>query len=150
MTTDVNPQVMNKFIVILILLLPAIFFAQSSRDINLVIQKTIDLHALNKFFSESETSGETPIIIINDDKIPDNLIVFKFNKRVKVMTQQEIETFKSIYKGSLDSYFVFEILTFNGDEVTIKATFRNSNKIAINVSMKKQDKEWKITESSAG
>ncbi len=131
-------------------MLPTIFSAQSSRDINIVIQKTLDLHALNKYFSEAETSGETPIIIINDDKIPDNLIVFKFNKRVKVMTPQEIETFRSIYKGSLDSYFVFEILTFNGDEVTIKATFRNTDKIAINVSMKKQDKEWTVTESSAG
>ena len=141
---------MKKSILILALLVPTIFFAQSSRDINIVIQKTLDLHALSKYFSESETSGETPIIIINDDKIPDNLIVFKFNKRVKVMTPQEIETFRSVYKGSLDSYFVFEILNFNGDEVTIKATFRNTDKIAINVSMKRQDKEWMVTESSAG
>lgn len=141
---------MKKSIIIFVLLLPAIFFAQSSRDINIVIQKTLDLHALNKYFNESETSGETPIIIINDDKIPDNLIVFKFNKRVKVMTPQEIESFRSIYKGSLDSYFVFEIMNFNGDEVTIKATFRNTDKIAINVSMKRQDKEWLVTESSAG
>lgn len=141
---------MKKLVVILILLVPAVFIGQNARDINTVIQKTLDLSALNKYFNESETSGETPIIIINDDKIPDNLIVFKFNKRVKVMTPAEIETFRSIYKGSLDSYFVFEIMNFNNDEVTIKATFRSVDKIAINVSMKKQDKDWLVTESSAG
>jgi predicted P-loop ATPase len=141
---------MKNLVLILAIIIPSAFSAQSSRDINIVIQKTLDLHALSKHFSESETSGETPIIIINDDKIPDNLIVFKFNKRVKIMTPAEIETFKTIYKGSLDSYFVFEVLEFTDDKVTIKATFRNADKIAINVSMKKEDKEWLVTESSAG
>ena len=124
--------------------------AQTSRDVNLIIQKTIDLHALKKFYNDSEKSGETPLIIINDDKIPNNLIVFKFNKRVKIMTTDELETFRSIYKGSLDSFFVFEVMDFKDDEVTIKATFRKNEKIAINISMKKQDKDWMITESSAG
>ncbi len=141
---------MKKFILILTILIPSVFLAQTSRDINTVIQKTIDLHALKKFYNESEITGETPLIIINDDKIPNNLIVFKFNKRVKIMTTQELATFKQIYKGNLDSYFVFEVMEFKDDMVTIKATFRRSDKIAINVSMKKQDKDWLITESSAG
>ncbi len=141
---------MKKLILLLAVLLPVVFFAQSSRDINTVIQKTIDLHALKKHFNESEKSGETPLIILNDDKIPNNLIVFKFNKRVKIMTPAQLETFKSIYKGSLDSYFVFEIMEFKENEVTIKAVFRKTDKIAINVSMKKEDKNWLVTESSAG
>jgi hypothetical protein len=141
---------MKKLILLLAIFIPSLFFGQTSRDINVIIQKTIDLHALKKFYNESEMKGETPIIIINDDKIPNNLIVFKFNKRVKIMTPQEMETFKSIYKGSLDSFFVFEVMEFKEDEVVIKATFRKDEKIAINVSMKKQDKEWLVTESSAG
>ena len=141
---------MKKIILLLAVFFPTVFFAQSSRDINAVIQKTIDLHALKKHFSESEMAGETPLIILNDDKIPNNLIVFKFNKRVKIMTPAQLKTFKSIYKGSLDSYFVFEIMEFNENEVTIKATFRKTDKIAINVSMKKEDRNWMVTESSAG
>jgi len=141
---------MKKLILLLAIFVPSVFMAQTSRDVNLIIQKTIDLHALKKFYNDSEKSGETPLIIINDDKIPNNLIVFKFNKRVKIMTTDELETFRSIYKGSLDSFFVFEVMDFKDDEVTIKATFRKNEKIAINISMKKQDKDWMITESSAG
>lgn len=141
---------MKKIILLIAVLIPTVFFAQSSRDINTIIQKTIDLHALKKHFNESEMSGETPLIILNDDKIPNNLIVFKFNKRVKIMTPAQLETFRSIYKGSLDSFFVFEIMEFKDNEVTIKAVFRKTDKIAINVSMKKQDKDWLVTESSAG
>jgi len=145
---------MKKLILILALLIPSLFFAQifaqTSKDINIIIQKTIDLSALKKYYNESEIAGETPIIIINDDKIRNNLIVFKFNKRVKIMTPEEMETFKSIYKGSLDSYFVFEVLEFKNDEVIIKATFRKNEKIAIQVNMKKQDNEWLVTQSSAG
>lgn len=140
---------MKKIALLIAIIIPSVIMAQSSRDVNLIIQKTIDLHALKKHYNESEKSGETPLIIINDDKIPNNLIVFKFNKRVKIMTTDELETFKQIYKGSLDSYFVFEVMEFKDDEVTVKATFRKNDKIAINVSMKKQDKDWMVTESSA-
>ena len=141
---------MKKLVLIFIVLLPQSFFAQSAKDINTVIQKTLDLHALKDYFNEDEKAGQTPIIIIHDDKIPSNLIVFKFNKRVKVMTFDEMETFRSIYKGSLDSYFVFEIMDFTDTTVTIKATFRKNEKIAINVNMKKENNDWMITESKAG
>jgi hypothetical protein len=141
---------MKKIILILAIFFPTLFFAQSSRDINTIIQKTIDLHALNKHYNDDEISGETPLIILNDDRIPDNLIIFKFNKRVKIMTPKQLKTFKTIYKGNLDSYFVFEIMEFKNDQVMIKAMFRKTDKIAINVSMKKQDKEWIVTKSSAG
>jgi predicted P-loop ATPase len=141
---------MKKLAFILSFFIPSLFFAQNSRDINTVIQKTIDLHALKQYYSDSEKSGDTPLIIINDDKIPNNLIVFKFNKRVKIMTTEELETFKSIYKGNLDSYFVFEIMEFKDNEVTIKATFRKTEKIAINVNMKKENNNWLVTDSKAG
>ncbi len=141
---------MKKLLLIFTLLFPMSFFAQSAKDINTIIQKTIDLHALKGYFSDEEKSGETPIIIINDDKIPNNLIVFKFNKRVKVMTYGEIETFRSISQKNLDSYFVFEIMDFKDNEVTIKATFRKNDKIAINVNMKKENEQWMVTESKAG
>ncbi len=141
---------MKNLVVIIALIIPSVFMAQSSRDVNLIIQKTIDLNALKKFYNESEKTGETPLIIINDAKIPNNLIVFKFNKRVKIMTTKELETFKSIYKGNLDSYFVFEVLDLKDDQATIKATFRKNEKIAINVSMKKEANQWTIVDSSAG
>lgn len=140
---------MKKIILLLAIFLPTLFFAQSSRDINTVIQKTIDLHALKKHYNESEMAGETPLIILNDDKIPNNLIVFKFNKRVKIMTSAQLETFKSIYKGSLDSYFVFEIMEFKDNTVTIKASFRKTDSVAIDVNMKKEDKDWQVIASSA-
>ena len=69
---------MKKSVLFLTIIFPMVFLAQSSRDINTVIHKTIDLHALKQHFNESEKAGETPLIILNDDKIPDNLIVFKF------------------------------------------------------------------------
>lgn len=132
----------------LYLLIPALLSAQSSRDINTVIQKTLDLNALKGYYSEKEKSGETPLIVINDDKIPNNLIVFKFNKRIKVMTDGEIETLRNIYKGNLDSYFVFEVMDFSREnEVSIKATFRKENTIIIQVSMKKEDNDWKVVAS---
>ena len=74
---------MKKIILLLAIFIPTLFFAQSSRDINTVIQKTIDLHALKQHFNEGEKAGEIPLIILNDDKIPNNLIVFKFNKELK-------------------------------------------------------------------
>jgi hypothetical protein len=124
-------------------------FAQTARDINLVIQKTLDLEVLKKHYNGDEMSGQTPILIINDDKIPNNLIVFKFNKRVKVMTFEEIDTFKNIYQGSLDSYFIFEVIHFEGDNVIIKANFRKANPLKIEVTMQKKDKDWIVTSSSA-
>lgn len=137
-----------KKLLLILFLLPAITFAQSARDINLVIQKTLDLEVLKKHFNGEEMSGQTPILIINDEKIPNNLIVFKFNKRVKVMTFEEIETFKNIFKGSLDSYFIFEVMHFEGDSVLIKASFRKTNPIKIEVAMQKKDKDWVVTSSS--
>jgi len=141
---------MKKLFLIFILFIPLSFFAQTARDINVIIQKTVDLHALKAYFNDEEKSGDTPIIIINDDKIPNNLIVFKFNKRVKVMSFGEIETFKNMSQKNLDSYFVFEIIEFKGDEVKIKASFRKNESIAINVSMKKENNDWKIVDSKAG
>jgi len=141
---------MKKLTLILALFLPSLFFGQTSRDINTVIQKTIDLHALKQHYNDAEKAGEIPLIILNDDKIPNNLIVFKFNKRVKIMTPAQLETFKSISKKNLDSYFVFEIMNFTENTVEIIAKFRKTDQIAINVNMKKQDRDWTVTESSAG
>lgn len=138
-----------KKLLFLLFLFPMLVTAQSARDINVVIQKTLDLEVLKNYYNGDEVAGTTPLIIINDEKIPNNLIVFKFNKRVKIMTPEEIETFKSIYKGSLDSFFVFEGMDFSEDEVKIKATFRKDQKIAINVHMKKVDKDWLILSSVA-
>lgn len=146
----VKYKVMKKLVLILVVFLPLSFFAQSAKDINTVIQKTLDLHALKDYFNEDEKAGQTPIIIINDDKIPNNLIVFKFNKRVKVMTYDEIETFRSVYQGSLDSYFVFDVMDFSDSTVTIKATFRKNEKIAINVNLKKENDNWMVVQSKAG
>ncbi|GAB4257288.1 MAG: hypothetical protein Kow0079_14480 [Vicingaceae bacterium] len=143
---------MKKLLFILFICFSVLSFSQSARDINLIIQKTLDLHALKDKYNEDEKSGKIPLIIINDDKIPNNLIVFKFNKRVKIMTFDEIETFKSIYKGNLDSYFIFENIEFNDDftEVVIDAKFRKTDAIPVHVSMKKENNNWVVVESKAG
>ena len=87
---------MKNLILSLAILFPVAIFAQSSKDINTVIQKTIDLHVLHAHFNASEKAGETPLIILNDDKIPSNLIIFKFNKRVKIMTTDQLDAFRDI------------------------------------------------------
>ena len=110
---------MKKFIITLFILVPFFMKAQSSKDLNIIVQKTLDLHALKNFYNDTEKKGETPIIIINNGKLPENLIVFKFHKRVKIMTFEEMEQFKAFYQGSLDSYFVFEVLEFKDNEVVI-------------------------------
>ncbi len=141
---------MRKIVLILVLVIPSIIFAQNARDVNTVIQKTIDLHALKTVYNSGEKEGSIPLIIVNDDKIPNNLIVFKFNKRVKIMTPGEIETFKKMSKKNLDSFFVFEVLEFTEDTAVVKALFRKEDKIAINVNMKKENNRWKVTDSTAG
>eukprot|EP00389_Voromonas_pontica_P014527 GDKH01022539.1.p1 GENE.GDKH01022539.1~~GDKH01022539.1.p1 ORF type:complete len:67 (+),score=7.91 GDKH01022539.1:3-203(+) len=65
------------------------------------------------------------------------------------MTFEETETFKIIYKGSLDSYFTFVVMHFEGDSVLIKASFRKTNPLKIEVTMQKKDKDWVVTSSSA-
>ena len=140
---------MKNLILSLAILFPVAIFAQSSKDINTVIQKTIDLHVLNAHFNASEKAGETPLIILNDDKIPSNLIIFKFNKRVKIMTPEQLDAFRDISKKNLDSYFIFEIIKFTEDTVEIIANFRKKDKVAINVNMRKQNSDWEIIASSA-
>jgi hypothetical protein len=125
-------------------------FAQSSKDINIVIQKTIDLDALNAHFTDSEKKGNTPIIILNDEKIPNNLIVFKFKKRVKLMTEVELESFKEMSKKNLDSYFIFDQINFTENSCAIKASFRENSKISIDVNLKKSNDEWKVIGFSVG
>ena len=161
---------MKKVILLLALFFPILFFAQNARDINTVIQKTLELEVLKDRYHKAEIEGETPLIIVNDDKIPNNLIVYMFDKRVKLMTPEQLEKFQKtindlflqVYNGNednvkenswlkkMDSYFFFEEMKFKDDIVSVKAVFRKSNKIKISVSMKKQGKDWIVTESSAG
>lgn len=124
--------------------------AQTAKDVNIVIQKTLDLHELKDHYSEDEKEGSTPLIIINDEKIPDNLILFKFNKRVKIMTENELKTFKQVYSGDLSSYFVFDTLQISSNEAKISAKFREGDKIPISVKLEKRDNQWYVTESKAG
>ena len=124
--------------------------AQTAKDVNLVIQRMLDLTDLQKVYTEEEKNGEVPLIIITNGEIPQNLLVFKFNKRVKIMTPAELETFKTIYKGNLDSYFVFDTLQFNGNEAKIYARFRKNEKIPVSVSLKKENNTWVVVEGKAG
>lgn len=140
---------MKKIILLLAIIIPSLLFAQNSKDIHTVIQKTIDLHVLKQYYNEKEKAGEVPLIIINDGKIPNNLIVFKFEKQVAVMTKEELVSFKSTYKGDMDSFFIFEILEFNNDEAIIKANFRKKNRISIDVNMKKENDNWLVIASKA-
>lgn len=141
---------MRKLVIILLFVAPFLVDAQSSKDLNIIVQKTLDLHALKSFYNDTEKKGETPIIIINNGKVPENLIVFKFNKRVKILTHEEIEQFKTFYNGNLDSYFIFEVLDLTDDNVVVEATFRKNDNIPVHVSMKKVENNWKVTESKAG
>ncbi len=141
---------MKKTLLLLAIIFPILVGAQTARDINTIIQQTLDLNVLDEHFSEAEKSGETPIIIINNNNIPNNLIIFKFNKRVKILTSEELAKFKQVYTGNLDSYFVFELMKFEDNKAIIKASFRKMDPIAISLSLKKDATNWSITESSAG
>ncbi len=123
---------------------------QSAKDVNFLLQKTIDLNALKAHYTEDEMKGFTPIILINDEHIPDNLILFKFNKRVKLLTPEEIETLGKIYKGSLDSYFQLRIFKLEDNKAEVSGTFRKVNPVSIQVVFEKQDGDWKIISSKAG
>lgn len=141
---------MKRIALLLLIFFPLLIIGQSSKDINAVIQKTIDLYVLQEHYTEDEKKGKIPLIIINEDKIPNNLIVFKFNKRVKIMTMEELEAFKSISKGNFNSYFVFEIMEFKENTVNIKATFRKIHQVKIDVNLKKENNSWIVVESKAG
>ena len=141
---------MKRIALLLLIFSPLLILGQSSKDINAVIQKTIDLHALQEHYSDAEKAGEIPLIIINEDKIPNNLIVFKFNKRIKIITMEELETFKSFGKGNYNSFFVFEIMEFKENTVNIKATFRKIHQVKIDVNLKKENDTWIVVESKAG
>ena len=65
------------------------------------------------------------------------------------MTHDEINIMKRIYKGNLDSYFVFDVMDFSDDyqTVSIKASFRKENTLTIHVSMKKKEDRWVVIAS---
>ena len=129
---------MNRLILLSVLAIFSLkLSAQTAKDVNLVIQRMLDFSDLQKVYTEEEKNGEVPLIILTNGEIPQNLLVFKFNKRVKIMTPQELETFKTMYKGSLDSYFVFDTLQFNGNEAKIYARFRKNDNIPVHLSLKK-------------
>ncbi len=142
---------MKKLIILPVLTLFSLFAsAQTAKDVNLVIQRMLDLHDLQDIYTPEEKNGEVPLIILTNGEIPQNLLVFKFNKRVKIMTPSELETFKTIYKGNLDSYFVFDTLQFNGNEAKIYARFRKNDKIPVSVSLKKENNTWVVVDGKAG
>lgn len=133
-----------------ILFFVVLSFAQTAKDVNLVIQQMLDFKDLQKVYTNAEKNGEVPLIIITNGEIPQNLLVFKFNKRVKIMTPEELETFKTIYKGSLDSYFIVDTLQFNGDEAKIYARFRKNDNIPVSLNLKKENNHWVVIEGKAG
>jgi len=55
-----------------------------------------------------------------------------------------------MYKGSLDSYFVFDTLQFNGNEAKIYARFRKNDNIPVHLSLKKENNNWVVVEGKAG
>lgn len=69
---------MRNILFLTLIHLVAFAYTQTAKDVNILLQKTIDLSALKAHYSEEEVSGYTPIILINDENIPDNLILFKF------------------------------------------------------------------------
>tara|TARA_Y100001934_G_C12164345_1_gene683520 strand:+ start:68 stop:496 length:429 start_codon:yes stop_codon:yes gene_type:complete len=142
---------MNRLILLSVLAIFSLkLSAQTAKDVNLVIQRMLDFSDLQKVYTEEEKNGEVPLIILTNGEIPQNLLVFKFNKRVKIMTPQELETFKTMYKGSLDSYFVFDTLQFNGNEAKIYARFRKNDNIPVHLSLKKENNNWVVVEGKAG
>lgn len=118
--------------------------SQSTKDLTICLQRVIDLNALKDIYTESEKSGETPIIIIKTDQIPENLILFKFGKRVKILTFDEINTFKQFYKGSLDSYFQLKIKPIKEDKIEITGSFRKDNPVKLEVLLVKENDTWVV------
>ena len=121
--------------------------SQNARDVNLILKRTIDLHAMQQYYTDSEKEGLTPLIIINDDNIPDNLILFKFNKRVKVLTFDEIKTLKQVYKGNLDSYFQIKLFKLPDGKAEVDGTFRKEQPIKFHIVMEKKNDNWIVDQS---
>jgi len=141
---------MRNILLLKFLFLTAFLYAQSAKDVNILLQKTIDLNTLKAHYTEDEVNGFTPIILINDENIPDNLIIFKFNKRVKLLTPEEIETLGKIYKGNLDSYFQLSIYKIEDSKAEVTGTFRKHNPLNIKVIFEKDNGDWKIISSKVG
>ncbi len=145
-----NNYIMRNILLLKFLFLTAFLYAQSAKDVNILLQKTIDLNTLKAHYTEDEVNGFTPIILINDENIPDNLIIFKFNKRVKLLTPEEIETLGKIYKGNLDSYFQLSIYKIEDSKAEVTGTFRKHNPLNIKVIFEKDNGDWKIISSKVG
>lgn len=141
---------MRNILLLTLILFVVFTYAQTAKDVNILLQKTIDLSSLKAHYSEDEVNGFTPIILINDENIPDNLILFKFNKRVKLLTPEEIETLSKIYKGNLDSYFQLKIYKLDETKAEVIGSFRKHNPINIKVVFEKDNGDWKIISSKAG
>jgi hypothetical protein len=141
---------MRNILLLKFLFLTAFLYAQTAKDVNILLQKTIDLNSLKSHYSEDELNGLTPIILINDENIPDNLIIFKFNKRVKLLTPEEIETLGKIYKGNLDSYFQLKIYKVEDSKAEVIGTFRKNNPLNIKVVFEKENGDWKVISSKVG
>ncbi len=74
---------MKKLIILPVLTLFSLFAsAQTAKDVNLVIQRMLDLHDLQDIYTPEEKNGEVPLLILTNGEIPQNLLVFKFNTRV--------------------------------------------------------------------
>lgn len=145
-----NNYIMRNILLLKFLFLTAFLYAQTAKDVNILLQKTIDLNSLKSHYSEDELNGLTPIILINDENIPDNLIIFKFNKRVKLLTPEEIETLGKIYKGNLDSYFQLKIYKVEDSKAEVIGTFRKNNPLNIKVVFEKENGDWKVISSKVG
>lgn len=143
---------MKRVVIFNVLLLTGMFFlnvafTQNTKDLSICLQRVVDLSALKEVYTESEKSGETPIIIIRKDPIPDNLILFKFGKRVKILTFEEIATFKQFYQGSLDSYFDLDVTQATPDKMIVKGYFRKQNPVKLEVTLVRENDTWVVDKS---
>jgi hypothetical protein len=119
------------------------------KDISIIFQKTVDLTELQDKFNDKEKSGEAPLIILNEDgSLPENMIVLKFDRRVKIMTPNQLEMFKQFYSGDLDSYFIIDKMEIQKNYAELKLRFRKNDTVYIYVKLQK-DKEgdWHVREA---
>lgn len=117
--------------------LTTLAFGQTINDRQTVIQMSIDLDELQKYYHVDKDEGRKPLIIYNDGIVPSNLTLTKFGKPVQFMTKEDL--FFHDEQAYLD-FEKFEISPTNAD-----IEFRyDIEGLTIRLTMEKLDDTWTI------
>lgn len=116
---------------------------QHLNEIEQIVQRSIDLEELQKFYRENEIESRIPLIILNDSILPFEMKLMKFGESVKIMTKEV--AFNLNLNGN--DHSLLEIIRFNANSEKAFIFFHYlPERIKVKVHFKKADERWEITE----